>query len=235
MKLFYSPKDIQKSWEENLTEEQIDEMEKQGTDVSELRAKLAENKKKREAAGETDLSMLDAYRRTPRDVNSDFIRETVGKPPLFGKAKWTEKYANAEIIFPVLLQCSPQLHKVGNLENALIALIYASDSAHKDNYDFLRETADKLVKMREGKMEAPKSLKKVIKDLNKPTSSFYHVVEIPEFENATLHLATYFLTSQSSLPGSVIPNDRVLPALLLEDITPKVFHFLLIDGKFYKR
>ncbi|MCV3728189.1 hypothetical protein OF376_00090 [Ureaplasma miroungigenitalium] len=74
-------------WEDRLTLEDLDQMEKQGIDVKELRKKLLKRQAEKnvllEKLGRTDLSRLKPYIQTPRDINTEIFLDIVGEPFIF--------------------------------------------------------------------------------------------------------------------------------------------------------
>ncbi len=237
MKLFYGAKDIQEKYYENLTEKDLDEMEKNGQDVTELRKKFAEKQAELNAAGSTDLGRLAPFENTPRDRNTDFFKAHAGKAPLFGKDKFYEQYENAEIVYPVVVQAAPSLYKPGDDPAAAVIVLYGLDEAHKKDFDFLRKVADLLVAMRDGEVEVPKPLKKLVKNLNNPKSHISTNLQGSDIDAESMAGAEFLIDtmylSQDELPGKRVPNDRVLACLKVQKKSDHVY-YQLIKGDYYK-
>ncbi len=237
MKFFYSPKDVMEMGMKNLTEADLDQMEANGQDVSELRKKLAERNAELERAGETDLSKLDAYASTPRSRDTEFFKINAGKAPLLGKAKFYEKYENAKIVFPVVVQAASSLYVPGDDASAAVIVLHGLSEQYKNDFEALRKAADLLVAMRDGEVEVPKSLKKLVKDLNNPKSHIHTELNGEDvdasFAGAKFLVDTVY-SAQSELPNKRIPNDRVLAML---NVYEKADHnyYQLIKGQFYTK
>lgn len=238
MKLFYGMKDIQEMYYDNLTEEEIDELERQGTDVSEIRANFYKRKEELEKIGTTDITMLEKYERTPRDTETEFFKSVSGRPPLFfGKEKHIDKYVNSKIVYPVVVQASPVLYRPGNNPAAAVVVLIARDKKHAKDFEFLYKLRDLLIAMRDEEVEVPKSCSKLVKKLNDPKSYIDEKIQgetINEiFADADLWIKVIYI-SQKDLPGSMIPNNDILPSLCIEGSNEN-FSLELINGKFYKK
>lgn len=236
MKLFYGFNDVMENYYDNLTEEQIDELESQGVDVTELRAKFQERQEMIEKAGMTDLSLIAKYERIPRDTDTGFFKSMTRNMPFFGKQKYIEKYQNAKLVYSVVVQAAPVLYEPGDVTSAAIVLLFARDEKHAKDFEFLYTIADLFVAMRDGEVEVPESCKELVKELNDPTSNITENIKgesIDErFRGADICVKVAY-TPQDRLPGKMIPNDDILPALYFEHSEDN-FYLDIIDGKFYK-
>ena len=83
-----------KEWEKTMTENELDQMEAQGNDVTVYREKLAarraqeaeQAKRDREMwQNPTNLGKLAPYIATPRSAETPFFKKVAGKAPWFGK------------------------------------------------------------------------------------------------------------------------------------------------------
>ena len=81
-------------WEKTMTENDLDQMEAQGLDVSKYREKLAARRAKEAEEAKrdkelyknlTNLDKLKPYMQTPRSVETEFFKKVAGKTP------WLEK------------------------------------------------------------------------------------------------------------------------------------------------
>ena len=88
-------------WEKTMTENDLDQMEAQGLDVSKYREKLAarrakeaeEAKRDRELyKNPTQLDKMKPYMQTPRSSETEFFKKLAGKAPWLGKSKWLRKF-----------------------------------------------------------------------------------------------------------------------------------------------
>ncbi|MBS9776287.1 MAG: hypothetical protein KGV57_04290 [Fusobacterium sp.] len=234
--------DAYKNWEDNLSMEDLDKMEANGQDVKELRERILAKQKakaeKNERLGQTDFSRLEPYMATPRDRDTEFFKVNAGKPPFFGKAKFYERYENAKIVFPMVVQAAPSMYEPGDSPSAAIIVLHVLDEAHKNNFEFMRTVADLLVDMRDGIVEVPAKFKKLVKDLNNPKSHINFDVDGEDFgadyfKGAKLLVDTVYL-SQDKLPGTRIPNDSLLAMLdVHEDGEHR--YYQLIHGSFYEK
>lgn len=94
MALFVNPG---KDWEKNMSEEDIAQMESQGYDVTELRAKraksteeeekerLREKEERENFKNPTNLNKLAPYLQTPRDMSTSFSKLRQAAPPGYSK------------------------------------------------------------------------------------------------------------------------------------------------------
>ena len=95
-----------KQMEATMTMADVDNLEKQGADVTELRQKVAERiarEKAEEAARVCNLDNLEPYKQTPRDPESQFYKDVTAKAPLIGREKWVAKCLPSDRVLPVLL------------------------------------------------------------------------------------------------------------------------------------
>lgn len=105
MALFVNPG---KDWEKNMSEEDIAQMESQGYDVTELRAKraksaeeeekerLREKEERENFKNPTNLNKLAPYLQTPRDMSTSFFKAMAGSAPWLFKDRWKRKYTEAD-------------------------------------------------------------------------------------------------------------------------------------------
>lgn len=147
-------------WDAAMTEEEIAEMEKKGYDMSSVRGRQAEmdaqeeadkaafGDRQKAAAVPTDLNKLTPYRSTPRSTESCFFRDVAGKAPFFGREKWREKYANAPMIYGAVVQANSDLWLPGTGEYLPAVFVFALDSPHIYDVEWLRSTAEKISEMK---------------------------------------------------------------------------------------
>ena len=232
-------------WENAMTEEEIDTMERQGYDVSGLRAARAATKEE-DAAAEaafqdqrtatavaTDLDRLLPYRSTPRSTESDFFKETAGKPPLFGKDKWRERMSTAPLIYGAVVQANSDLWLPGSNEFYPAVFVFALDSAHIYDTDRLRAMAEKISGMKESS-SVPQDCKEFIEILRDDQSEFCFPLGASLSGGADAWCVTYKFEKQTVLPGNRLPEDGIVPFLL--EAPPKKqmpIQLLAIPGKYY--
>ena len=116
MALFVNPG---KDWEKNMSEEDIAQMESQGYDVTELRAKraksaeeeekerLREKEERENFKNPTNLNKLAPYLQTPRDMSTSFFKAMAGSAPWLFKDRWKRKYTEAPIVYAAVVLIPP--------------------------------------------------------------------------------------------------------------------------------
>ncbi len=162
-----------KNWEDRLTWDQILEMERNGTDVSEIKANFLKKQAAEKAANEgfekalntlrftmekvedslipnkTDITKIEKLVDDCKNPGSKIIKDTVGKPPffgLFGKGKWEEGIKNSDVVFASVVQCHPQLWKkiTDDITPASYLLVYSLNPKYMRNIEVLKKVS-KLV------------------------------------------------------------------------------------------
>jgi len=205
-------------WEDRVTLDQIDELEKQGCDVAELRAKYFERKKAEEDAEQKlisdslaalDLSKLDAYAQTPRDADSQFLKDTSA---ITGRRAKT--LTEAPIVYGAVVQAHSALWEPGNNERTGIVVVFAEDD-HMRDVEWLTAMADKVSELKDS-LDTPKDSRKFIDTLRNSQSYFCFKLGDSINEGANVWCATYTLDKQSYLPLNYIPANRIIPFLLIE-------------------
>ena len=108
MALFVNPG---KDWEKNMSEEDIAQMESQGYDVTELRAKraksaeeeekesLREKEERENFKNPTNLNKLAPYLQTPRDMSTSFFK-AMAAPPGYSKIVGKENIPRLLLFMP---------------------------------------------------------------------------------------------------------------------------------------
>lgn len=212
-------------WEAAMTEEEIAEMEKQGYDMSSVREKQAQlaaqneaqdtdfAQRRKDTAVSTDLNRLSAYCATPRDTECAFFADVAGKAPLFGKDKWKEKYANAPLIYGAVVQANSDLWLPGKESFLPAVFVFSLDRAHIHNIEWLKETAEKISKMKESD-SVPSDCQEFINILRDDQSEFCFPLGTSIAGSADAWCVTYKFERQSALPGNRLPEDGVVPFLL---------------------
>lgn len=109
MALFVNPG---KDWEKNMSEEDIAQMESQGYDVTELRAKraksaeeeekerLREKEERENFKNPTNLNKLAPYLQTPRDMSTSFSKLRQAAPPGYSKIVGKENTPRLPLFMP---------------------------------------------------------------------------------------------------------------------------------------
>lgn len=231
---------------QTMTEEEIAEMEKKGYDMSSVRGKKVELSAQEEAdeadfanqreatAVPTDLNKLNTYRGTPRSTESDFFRDTAGKAPLFGKDKWREKFAMAPMIYGAVVQANSALWLPGNEDFLPAVFVFALDSAHIYDVEWLTATAKKISEMKES-ADIPADCQEFITILRDDQSEFCFPLSASIADGAEAWCVTYKFDKQTILPGNRLPEDGIVPFLL--EAKPKKqipVQLAPIPGKYYQ-
>ena len=107
-------------WEKTMTENDLDQMEAQGLDVSKYREKLAarrakeaeEAKRDRELyKNPTQLDKMKPYMQTPRSSETEFFKKLAGKAPWLGKSKWLRKFTEGYIVYAGIVSAPAEAWK----------------------------------------------------------------------------------------------------------------------------
>lgn len=230
---------------QGMSDQEIDEMEKQGYDVSQIRAKKAEMAAQEEAeeaafaqqrratAVPTDLGKLVPYRSTPRSTESGFFQDVAGKAPLFGKDKWREKFANAPLIYGAVVQANSALWLPGKEDYLPAVFVFALDSAHMYDVEWLSATAEAVSEMKVSDA-VPADCREFIDILRDDQSEFCFPLGASLAAGADAWCVTYKFDKQTILPGNRLPEDGIVPFLL--EAQPKKqmpIQLAPIPGKYY--
>lgn len=161
------------NWQENLTWEQIIEMEEQGCDVSEIKENFMKEEArimKEEAQNEetlnilrftmdhidekyvpnkTNVTKIESMINDCRNPQSEIIKDTVGKPLLWGllgKDKWEEGIKDSDVLFTSVVQCHPQLWEevTEDIAPAVCLLVYSLNSKYMRNIEVLKKVSKLL-------------------------------------------------------------------------------------------
>lgn len=135
-------------WAKNLTLEQIEELEKQGCDVSEYRIIYEEQQaEKQRLIDSNDLSMLDKYKKV-RSAGDAFVEDVAKFNKLSDKKK--QKLEQAPLVYGKVVQAHYALFKSNpkNKDGAGIVFLYALDDAHRYDEEWLTKTANRISEMK---------------------------------------------------------------------------------------
>lgn len=242
MKLFTNPVS---DWENQMTEEEIKQLEAQGCDVAELRAKRTEQQKMEEKAEQereeeraafqnpTALDKLAPYTRTPRSMDTPFFKATAGSAPWLFKDRWQKKYTEAPLIYAAVVQANTALWLPGNNEGYPAVFVFALDEKHIRNSEWLKETAEMIYELQEAD-RLPDDCCKLIETLRDESSAFCFRIGRSVCGDADAWCATYEFDKQTDLPCKALPSDRIVPFLLKSAPVENQFvDFKLIPSEFY--
>ncbi len=231
-------------WEQHLTLEQINEMEKQGCDVTEIRQRY-EDRVAAEAAAKkklvddslavVDISMLEKYKLIPRELDSDFVQDVA----LMGgkKYKWKERLPVAPLVYGCIVQAHWALLEPTEYERLGMVVLFAMDEKHRYDIDWLKETSKKIMQMKNS-ANVPKDNDKFIKTLRDDQSMFCFKLGESLSGDADAWCATYTVRKRNAdiLPLNYLPVTKILPMLVSD--YPKVNRFTdleLIPAKYYTK
>lgn len=231
-KLFSSSANKQvDAWLETATEEDLIELEKQGCDVSEYRAKIAARDLKKQDAYDArfssdavnpstlenpiHLEKLAPYDHTPRDVNSDFVKAVAGKLPLFGKDAYLKSITDNPLLYTCVVQANQALWSPGDYENLPAVLVFAMDDAHRTNVPWLKEIAKTIADLKES-AHVPEDCRKLIASLRDDQSIFCWKVGASISGGADAWCIVHPFDKSSDLPRKSLPSEGIVPFILKE-------------------
>jgi hypothetical protein len=215
------------SWDDDdMPDSQIDELERQGCDVRELRATKAGRAAARAAEAQQrlierqqrprlQLERLQAFMATPRPADSQFFKDAAGKPPmLFGKKTWQTSHENAPIVFAATVQANEKLWDPGDENGLPLVLVTATDPRHRNDVAYLTGLARRLAELRDSS-HTPSDCQKLVASLRDQQSIFNWKVGASVAGDADAWCGTLNVTRRNDLPNRCLPADGVLPYLLL--------------------
>ncbi|NDW19737.1 hypothetical protein D0T53_12565 [Dysgonomonas sp. 216] len=210
-----------KNWEDNVTLEQIEEMEKQGCDVAELRKKFEDKVAAKEAHErkliEDSLNILDFNKlasnfATPRDVDGEFMKDVVAYTK--AKPKRIEQLAGASVIYGAVVQAHYSLYEPGNNDMAAMVIVFATDEKHIHDIEWLNATARKISEMKESG-DVPRDCVKFITTLRDDRSMFCFKLGESLSGYADAWCATHTISKPGDLPLGYLPANGIVPFLLV--------------------
>ena len=150
-------------FKQSVPDERLDELEAQGYDVSEYREAKQNARSYENAMWEvirnahencTNLSKLEPYMKTPRNIESEFFKAVAGKAPWFGKDKWRRKYSEGPIVYRGVVAAQSELYEPSDKgEDVFNAVtIVAVDKAHQCNEEWMQRVIKQLQDMQAGKV-----------------------------------------------------------------------------------
>lgn len=225
-------------WVENMTLEDIEEMERQGCDMTEYRQRYEEHQAKLKADYERRLAMLDypkleQYMNTPRDPESDFVKDTIALGKLSSKDR--AKMLDAKIIYGAVVQAHSALWEPRSGGGVAAVFVFAMDDEHMYNEKWLLNVANKIGEMKESN-NVPKDNEKFIKTLRDSQSMFCFKLGESLSGGADAWCGTFAIDKQEALPDSCMPVTHILPLMMLE--YPEynyLARFELIPSKYYTK
>lgn len=232
-----SPAETQRNWEENMmTLEDIEELEKQGSDVTELRKKY-EKIEAQKAAREKqlmdaiDLTKLNNYISGISDAESDIFKKVMTLNEV--SKKLGNRVQQSKLVYGSVVQAHSDLWKSSDFSKDIkgAVVLIALDEKHKFDQQWLIETADKISEMKMSK-NVPDDNKKFIKTLRDDQSIFCFKVGASIAGDADAWCTNINIYDQRNLPNSCLPPNGILPLLLLEGSEG---YLMLIPAKYYTK
>lgn len=204
-----------------MTENDLDQMEAQGLDVSKYREKLAARRAKEAEEARRDkelyknptqLDRLKPYMQTPRSTETEFFKKLAGKAPWLGKSKWLRKFTEGQIVYAGIISAPADAWKGVKHENdSFYAVgIYALDKAHMYDTEWLQRVMKNLRNMCEGRQPVIPGCEGVV-DLAKYEDSWSTVTLNGELvEGADVQVQKLVL-DYKRLPKGYLPSDGIVP------------------------
>ena len=229
-------------FKQSVTDERLDELEAQGYDVSEYRkakqnARSAKNAILEEIRNAhencTNLTKLEPYMKTPRNIESEFFKAVAGKAPWFGKDKWRRKYSEAPIVYRGVVAAQSELYKPSDKgEDAFYAVtIVAVDKAHQCNEEWMQRVIKQLQDMQAGKVDTPSDCAELVDMMDEVDNegdwrTGMLGMSIAEGAEAYYRKDVFF---RKNLPNGFLPTNGILPQVCT-NIPVKESHLPLTDN-----
>ena len=211
-------------FKQSVPDERLDELEAQGYDVSEYRkakqnARSAKNAILEEIRNAhencTNLTKLEPYMKTPRNIESEFFKAVAGKAPWFGKDKWRRKYSEAPIVYRGVVAAQSELYKPSDKgEDAFYAVtIVAVDKAHQCNEEWMQRVIKQLQDMQAGKVDTPSDCAELVDMMDEVDNegdwrTGMLGMSIAEGAEAYYRKDVFF---RKNLPNGFLPTNGILP------------------------
>ena len=228
-------------FKQSVPDERLDELEAQGYDVSEYRkakqnARSAKNAILEEIRNAhencTNLTKLEPYMKTPRNIESEFFKAVAGKAPWFGKDKWRRKYSEAPIVYRGVVAAQSELYKPSDKgEDAFYAItIVAVDKAHQCNEEWMQRVIKQLQDMQAGKVDTPSDCAELVDMMDEVDNdgdwrTGMLGMSIAEGAEAYYRKDVFF---RKNLPNGFLPTNGILPQVCT-NIPVKESHLPLTD------
>ncbi len=185
--------------------------------------------------GENQVSFerLDKFTVTPRSIEGEGAA-IVGKPPMFGKEKWKEEVSNAPIIYAGVVEANNMLFAPGKEQFKAAVLVFAEDEKHWRDIEWIKKTLNTIDDVRDSD-NVPQDARKFISELRDEESGFCMELPASLSDGANAWVTVHKFENQTDLPKSYIPDDRILPFLLVEAKSAWSDGIRLIPGVCYDK
>lgn len=217
-----------------FAEKRLDEIKNKKTDVQEeSQTPLKSVSKSVSVEKGEGISRLDSLKITPRNIETGLACEAVGKPPLFGKAKWKERMETALFFYGYVVQANSALWEEGDDVYLPAVFVASDDPKYACDIAFLSQMADKISEMQES-TNVPEDCKEFIDTLRDSESGFTFKVGESVTGGASVWCFTYKIEEQKYLPGSKLPENHVVPFFLEKPFEYNRFtEVRMVNGKLY--
>ena len=228
-------------FKQSVPDERLDELEAQGYDVSEYRkakqnARSAKNAILEEIRNAhencTNLTKLEPYMKTPRNIESEFFKAVAGKAPWFGKDKWRRKYSEGPIVYRGVVAAQSELYKPSDKgEDAFYTItIVAVDKAHQCNEEWMQRVIKQLQDMQAGKVAISSDCAELVDMMDEVDNegdwrTGRLGMSIAEGAEAYYRKDVFF---RKNLPNGFLPTNGILPQVCT-NIPVKESHLPLTD------
>lgn len=229
MKLFSNPV---KEWEKKMTENELDQMEAQGLDVSAYREKLAARRAQEAEQAKRDREMwqnpvsldrLAPYIATPRSTETPFFKKVAGKAPWFGKKSWMRKHTEGQIVYVGVISAPAEAWKGGKHESDIHEFIgvYALDESHIRNVEWLQKVAEALRLMSEGKRHIAPGCEDIMDMIS--DESNWSQLKLPEnMADGADTCVCRLVVKDKELPKGYLPSNGIIPHLYWEGTIKRI-------------
>ena len=249
-KLFKSQTDkATQEWLKTATLQDLEDMEKQGCDVSEWKAQIMERdalQSKVDAArsGEfvdnsilsnpIDLSKLALYAQTPRSTDLPLCQKLLSNLPWFNKDEYIKGVSHNPMIYTAIVQANHALWEPGDYDFLPAVIVFAIDDAHRMDVNWAKQMAKTIQNLKDS-AQVPEDCRKVINLLRDSQSQFCCKIGASISDGADAWCATYSFPKQKDLPRKCLPTEGVVPFILRSG--PKEDHGIFfhdIPGSLYE-
>lgn len=228
------------SWEDHVTIEDIEAMEKKGIDTTDLRKKYEARKARAIAAKEAllaalDFDKLDEYKAIPRVQDSEFVQDVM-KLNDWSK-KYTEVVANAPLFYAAIVQANSSLWTSGDGEYVGTVVVFSPDPQYTYNSEWLTSLAKRVSEMKESN-SVPDDCSQFIKKLRNDKSEFFLKLGNSLTDGVEAWATVFLVKDQKALPKSCLPANRMLPILIpykLEELSSGTPRLEQIPAKYYTK
>lgn len=153
----------------------------------------------------------------PRSIDSQFLKDVSALDGISAK-----KMIDSPIVYGAVVQAHSALWEPGNNSNTGVVVVFALDTEHIYNIEWLTKMADKISDLKET-LDIPKDSRKFINTLKDSQSYFVFKLGDSINEGADAWCVTYALKKQNYLPKGYIPANHIIP-FILEDYPKEDLH-----------